>query len=366
MKLNILGTRGIPAQYGGYETFAEELATRLSTLGVEVTVTCPADSQRTDEEYRGVRLKYVKSARLGPFTQMFWDVKCFFRARRGFDVVYMLGVGASFAAWIPRLWGTKVWINTDGIEWRRAKWSLAQRVYLLLAEALAVLFSTRVIADSAAIETYLRASYRRLNKVSCIAYGAYPLSEMPDPAALASWGLAPNGYYIVVCRLEPENHVLEIVEGFEKSASTLPLIILGDIQEPTAYIRRLLKLRSPRIRFAGTVYDKKALASLRSHARGYIHGHSVGGTNPSLLEAMACSNLVVAHSNPFNKEVLGSSGLFFETKADLAEIVAAIDSGKVDADRLGQGAAERIRSWYRWDQVADAYLSLLKVSLTGE
>jgi glycosyltransferase involved in cell wall biosynthesis len=272
----------------------------------------------------------------------------------------MLGVGASFAAWIPRLWGSTVWINTDGIEWRRAKWNLVQRLYLLLAEALAVLFSSRVIADSSAIESYLRNRYRRLSKVSCIAYGASLQNEIPDTGPLTDWELKPDGYYIVVCRLEPENHVLEIAEGFEKSASKLPLIILGDIQSPNAYVRQLLKLRSPRIRFAGTVYDKK-LVSLRFYARAYFHGHSVGGTNPSLLEAMACSNLVVAHSNPFNQEVLGTTGLFFETSEDLSRIVNAIDAGKVDADRLRQGVAQRIRSLYRWDQIADAYLALLKV-----
>jgi glycosyltransferase involved in cell wall biosynthesis len=360
LKLAILGTRGIPAQYGGFETFAEELATRLSMLGAKVTVFCPTDSPKIDEEYRGVRLQYIKSPRLGPFSQMFWDVKCFYAARREFDVVYMLGVGAAFAAWIPRLWGSVVWINTDGIEWKRAKWSFAQRAYLLLAEALSVMLSSRVIADSTAIEAYLRTRYPRLKKISCIAYGAYPLSGLPDPAPLAAWGLSHDGYYIVVCRLEPENHVLEIVEGFERSASALPLIILGDIQKPNTYIRRLLKHPSPRIRFVGTVYEKKALAALRSHARAYFHGHSVGGTNPSLLEAMACSNLVIAHANPFNEEVLGPSGLFFRTGEDLARIVTAIDEQKVDADRLRQGAAERIRSSYRWDQIADAYWALLK------
>ena len=359
MKLAILGTRGIPARYGGFETFAEEVAIRLSGRGVDVTVMCPANSLRKDEEYRGVKLKYMTIPNAGPATQVLWDVKCFWAARHGFDIVYMLGVGAAFAAWMPRMWGSTVWLNTDGIEWKRAKWNWVQRAYLLCSEALSVVFSSHVIADSAAIESQLKSRYVALKKISCIAYGAYPVTETPSPEPLAEWGLRPDGYYIVVCRLEPENHVWEIIEGFERSKSDLPLILLGDTQEPNGYVRRLLERRSEQIRFIGTVYDKEKLVTLRSHARAYFHGHSVGGTNPSLLEAMACGNLVVAHANPFNEEVLGDTALFFRTPQDLASIVDTIDAGQLDADHLRRSAKERIQSKYRWDQIADAYLALL-------
>lgn len=359
IRLAILGTRGIPARYGGFETFAEQLATRLDQRGIDVTVFCPSPSPRSDENYRGVRLKFVKFPRLGKYSQIIWDARCFWVARRGFDVVYMLGVAGAFAAWVPRVFGSEVWMNTDGLEWKRAKWTLPQRTYLAVAEALSVLFATWVVADSGAIADYLQRRYFGLKRVSTIAYGADIPAERPDPGPIMEWGLERDGYYIVVCRLEPENHVLEIIEGYQQSHSSLPLVVLGDIEEPNAYVQKLLVHRSDRIRFVGTVYDQQKLGALRYHARAYMHGHSVGGTNPSLLEAMACSNLVIAHDNPFNREVLGDCGLFFADRGALKVLVDRVDSGELNATLLREGAAQIIRSRYRWDQIADSYLQLL-------
>ena len=359
MRLAILGTRGIPAKYGGFETFAEEIGTRLAKNAINVTVFCPTNVPSSDETYCEVTLKYVLTPNLGQFSEMFWDAKCFCVARRGFDVVYMLGLGGGFAAWVPRLFGSKVWVNTDGVEWKRTKFNWPQRAYLALAEAFSVVFASRIIADASAIADYLRSRYPGLKRVSHIAYGAEIPSKTPDLGLLSEWNLQPDGYYIVVCRLEPENHVLEIVEGFEQAGSQLPLIVLGNIANPNAYVQKLLARTSSSIRFIGTVYDKDRLAALRYYARAYLHGHSVGGTNPSLLEAMACSNLVIAHDNPFNREVLGEFGLFFESREDIAARIQAIDRGQVDVDRLRQGALKRIHSKYDWDLIADAYLELL-------
>jgi glycosyltransferase involved in cell wall biosynthesis len=359
MRLAILGTRGIPARYGGFETFAEQLSIHLAARGIDVTVFCPSTSSRPDECYRGVTLRFIKSPTVGGFTEVLWDAKCFWAARRGFDVVYMLGVGAAFAAWIPRLHGTPVWINSDGLEWKRSKWSVLQRAYLAVAEILSTFFASRVIADAAAIERYLRAHYPFLKSVSTIAYGAEIVEGRPDENVLDEWNLRPNEYYIIVCRLEPENHLLEMVEGFERSGSNLPLVVLGNIERPNHYVNALLAHRGPRVRFLGTVYDDRKLVALRYHTRAYLHGHSVGGTNPSLLEAMACSSLVVAHDNEFNREVLGDSGLYFSTSEDLANVVRIIDSGEVDSARLRKRAAEIVRHRYSWDSVADAYLQLL-------
>jgi len=360
MNLAILGTRGIPARYGGFETFAEQLSTRLVMKGIKVTVFCPSASAKSDEEYLGVTLKYVRSPSAGPFTEILWDVKCFWAARRGFDVVYMLGVGAAFASWVPRLFGATVWINPDGLEWRRSKWSIPQRAYLAISEALSVLFASRLIADALAIEKYLRSRYPGLKRVTTIAYGALIPPETPKCTSLDEWNLLSDGYYIVVCRLEPENHVLEIIEGFERSKSTLPLVILGNAENPNHYVRNLLLHKSSRIRFLGTVYDKEKLAALRFYARGYLHGHSVGGTNPSLLEAMACSNLVIAHDNEFNREVMAGCGLYFRASYQLAEIINAIDAGEVDVENCRKHATDIIKTRYLWDQVATVYLALLE------
>jgi len=290
---------------------------------------------------------------------MFWDVDCFWAARRGFDVVYMLGVGAGFAAWIPRLSGTVVWINSDGIEWKRSKWGLSQRTYLAVAEGLSVLFASRIVADAEAIANYLRARYRGLRRMSTVAYGADLPVERPNQALIEEWGLQPNDYYLIVCRLEPENHVLEIIEGYIRSKPSLPIVILGNITNPNNHVRKLLTYRSDHVRFVGTVYEQEKLAALRLYARAYMHGHSVGGTNPSLLEAMACSNLVIAHDNPFNREVLGESGLYFATSGELASVVEAVNENRVDVVTRKRRARDIISSRYRWDQIADAYFELL-------
>ncbi len=359
VRLAILGSRGIPARYGGYETFAEQLGRRLACHGVEVTVVCPTDFPKAEMQYHGVRLKYIKVPQSGPFTQILWDAKCFYLTKRDFDVIYMLGVGASFAAWIPRVCGAEVWINSDGLEWKRSKWSLPQRAYLWLAEALAVAFASRVIADSSSIESSLRRRYPYKKQITTIAYGANLPAENPNVELLKQWALRPDGYYIVVCRLEPENHVLEIIEGFRHSKSEVPLIVLGNVRNPNRYVRSLLKQGSSQIRFIGTIYDAGRLAALRFYARGYFHGHSVGGTNPSLLEAMACGNLIIAHDNCFNREVLGDSGLYFRSASDICSIVNAVDSGQVASAEARRSAVERIQERYRWDQIADKYLELL-------
>jgi glycosyltransferase involved in cell wall biosynthesis len=359
IKVAILGTRGIPARYGGFETFAEQLSTRLVRRGIHVTVFCPTLSTGEDEVYRGVTLKFVKFPNLGKYSEMFWDARCFCVATRHFDVVYMLGLGGAFAAWVPRLFGATVWVNTDGIEWKRTKFTWPQRAYLAVAEALSVLFASRIVADNVAITKYLRKRYPALKHVSTIAYGAESPAKEPDLSVLAEWGLEPDGYYIVVSRLEPENHILEIAKGVEQSSSPLSLVILGSIESPNTYVRKLLAHSSARIRFIGTVYDREKLEALRFYARAYMHGHSVGGTNPSLLEAMACANLVVAHDNPFNREVLGESGLYFASPAELAAIISEVDGDRVNASVRRQKAADIVATRYRWDQVADAYLALL-------
>jgi glycosyltransferase involved in cell wall biosynthesis len=280
-------------------------------------------------------------------------------ARREYDVVYMLGVGAGFAAWIPRLYGATVWVNPDGLEWKRRKWSWLQRAYLAIAETMSVLFANKIIADADAIAEYLHRRYHGLRKVSTIAYGADVLAGEPSRELLSERSLEPGNYYLVVCRLEPENHMLEIVEGFERSKSQKQLVILGNIENCNSYVQNLLRHKSERIVFLGAIYDRVELSTLRFYACAYLHGHSVGGTNPSLLEAMACWNLVIAHDNPFNREVLGDCGLYWSTREEVASMVDAVDELRVNAGHRKKLAADIIRTRYTWDQIANAYLDAL-------
>lgn len=360
MKIAILGARGVPACYGGFETFAEKIGIELHNRGIDVTVFCESKGSQLPTAWQGVNLRYVPAPALGSLQTILYDLRCLWAARKGFDVVYMLGYGAAPFCVIPRFWGAEVWINPDGLEWARAKWGVVAKNYFRLMEWFTVRVADRVIADAEAIAVSLAGRHGRSPKYTVIPYGADVLDSPPPSQLLFEWGITPGHYYLVVCRLEPENHVLELIEGFEESDSALPLVILGDVEDPSAYVRALLARQSERIRFIGTVFDKEKLTALRFHATAYLHGHSVGGTNPSLLEAMACSNLVIAHDNPFNREVLGGSGFFFHTAAELRAQINAIDNGAVKINELRASAAKRISEHYRWDQIADAYLELLR------
>jgi len=363
LRIAILGTRGIPARYGGFETFAEQLSVRLVQRGFDVTVYAEADGMPPpDATYRGVRVRYRRRPRWGAASVLAYDCACLWDARRGYDLVYMLGYGAAWACWWPRLWGTPVWINVDGLEWARSKWSAPARLYLRVMEWVATRAATRLIADADAIARRFRERYPRGAPCTAIAYGA----DVVDPAQvstapLATWGLTPGRYALVVARPEPENHVLEIVQGYLRHDGDRPLVVVGDITGATPYQRRLLALRSERIRFIGAIYDPAQLTALRAHAAVYLHGHSVGGTNPSLLESMACGSLVIAHDNPFNREVAGEAAEYFDNATTLARALAVLQS-------LDAGLAQQRRRWlqsvvrrrYDWGRIADAYVNLMR------
>jgi glycosyltransferase involved in cell wall biosynthesis len=358
MKIAILGTRGIPARYGGFETFAEQLATRLAELGHEVTVFCESDGP-PGQKYKGVNLENAAVPPAGPFTTIFFDALCLWKARSSFDVVYMLGYGASLLCWIPRLWGTRVWINMDGLEWTRAKWSLIGRTYLHLMEACALFIPNRLIADARAIRNNLRQRYRYSHKtLDVIPYGCEILESPPSKALIAEWGVEERQYYVVVCRLEPENHVREIIEGHRLSGSSTPLLLVGDLSVKSKYVREILSYRDARVRFIGTIFDER-LKALRYHAKAYLHGHGVGGTNPSLLEAMGCASLVMAHDNVFNREVLAGCGLFFKDAEELARLITTTESGLVQAADLRAACKRRAVQFYSWDRIVSAYNALL-------
>lgn len=357
----ILGTRGIPALYGGFETFAQELSVRLAGRGVSVTVYCETRPGEMPEQYEGVRLVHLDAPRLGPLTTLLFDLRCLWHARKRFDVVYMLGYGAGIFCIIPRLWGRTVWINMDGVEWARPKWGRIARTWFKIMEAVSVRVPDRVIADAGEIARLLRSRHERMRPCSVIPYGAHEVDQAPDEALLAEWGLQPEQYDLIVCRLEPENTVAEIIEGYGRSTSPVPLVVVGDHRNGSAYVRGLLEQGDGRVRFIGTVYVHEKLKALRYHARAYFHGHRVGGTNPSLLEAMGCGNIIIAHDNVFNREVAGEAAFYFKDAEDVPAMLDAIEglNGEEKLTRRRQ-VKERIRSRYNWDLVADQYHALLQ------
>lgn len=365
--LAILGTRGIPANYGGFETFAERLAHGLVARGHEVTVFCQGKTPSTRTMPDGVRLVTL-SAGDGPLGQVIFDVRCSFRVRKGYDVVYMLGYVSGPFVGIPRLFGVPVWLNPDGLEWTRSKWSSfggVGRWLFRLAEKLAVAAASLVVADSQEIAAYHRRTRLRSTPVTFVPYGADVLDQAVTTDPLNLYGIEANRYYLVVCRIVPENHVLEIVRGFNDSDSQFPLIIVGDTDGDTPYHRRVQAEAedSDRVRLAGTVFDQEALAALRVNAFAYLHGHSVGGTNPSLLEAMGAGNPVLAHDNRFNREVAGDCAVYFSTSGDIPREIEGLEGCVGKRDALAQRAVERVEAAYQWESVIGAYHELL---LDGE
>jgi glycosyltransferase involved in cell wall biosynthesis len=360
LRLAVVGSRGVPARYGGFETFAEELGARLAGKGIEVTVFCPGSTHDRPSSHRGMELRYAPSPKLGPLETLIYDLACLWRSRRGFDVVYMLGYTSSILCALPRIWGNEVWINMDGLEWKRSKWPWYGRLFLRCMEALAMKTGTLLVADSMAIKEHLQSSFRAMPPCEVIRYGTVLPEEIPEAAVLERYALEPDDYYLVVARLEPENHVLEMIEGFRSSGLACPLVIVGDHGRRTSYTRALLELADEQVRFVNGVYEKAELISLRWHARGHLHGHSVGGTNPSLLEAMACSNAVIAHDNEFNREVGGDAILFFDDSDSLADRLRKLDEDRSLRKRLGEAGSMRVGENYCWESIANRYEDLLR------
>lgn len=362
MNIAILGTRGIPAQYGGFETFTEELAERLVKNGVSVTVYCISGGLNGPDKYKSIRLVYIASPRFGPLTTVLFDLRCLWNARKGFEVVYMLGYGGAAFCFLPSLWGTTVWINMDGIEWARAKWGRIAKVYFKIMEAIAMRVADRVIADADSVKELLYHRHRASTPCSVIPYGATIVDDAPDKAVLDEHGLERDRYYLIVCRLEPENHVMEILTGFVRSTSQFPLVVVGDHRSGTKYVKKMLDIFDSRIRFVGTIYDQEMLRALRYHCKAYFHGHSVGGTNPSLLEALGCGNIVIAHDNPFNHEVAQDAAFYFKSSDAIPQYISEIES--MDEHQLNerrQRSKQRIHDHYTWESVVEKYMKILRV-----
>ena len=354
----ILGCRGIPARYGGFETFADHLSRGLVAAGVDMTVY--ADGDGPDISYDGVRVRYVKPLNLGPASVIAYDVQCLWQARKSFDVVYMLGYGAAWACVLPRWWGTRVWMNMDGLEWARSKWHPVVRTYLRWMERVMSAVSDHVLADAEAIKVHYDNRYPSGAPCTFIPYGAHGVSPDRMVDRLARFDLKVDGYLLIVARMEPENHILEIMEAHRQWGGPHPLVIVGDHAGHNDYCRRLRESHAPSVRFLGAIYDPGEVAALRGGALAYIHGHSVGGTNPSLLEAMWFGSVVIAHDNAFNREVLGGSGLFFESIGSLVATVQRVhDMDIASRARLKASTRAVVDQNYQWSMVVGAYLSLL-------
>jgi glycosyltransferase involved in cell wall biosynthesis len=357
LRIAVIGCRGIPAGYSGFETFAEELCTRLVEYGHEVTVYCRRGAQYLDEvppdEYKGVRLLYTPFWKQREFETLSHEAASILDSlRRPFDLYYFLGT-RSAPLYVPLKASRRiVVVNTDGLEWKRRKWNRLGRAYLKFAEWVAVrLAADELVSDAREMANYFLRNYGR--ESTFLTNGAHVLTELPE-GGLEEWGVEQGGYYLVACRIEPENNIDLIIEEFVASGSDKELVIAGGMNYETPFWDYLQSIaQGHRVRFLGPVYGPMLVEKLHLGCYGYLHGHEVGGTNPSLLKAMGCGNGVLALGSVFNVEVLDGTGLIWsKRRGSLAERIRWADEHPERLRELGEEARRRVREQYTLDLVA--------------
>lgn len=355
-KIAIVGTRGIPANYGGFETFAEELSTRLAARGHQASVYSRKGTVKwTEPYYKGVRVIQLPTIRnkyldtvfntlLSTVHVMFSDV----------EIVYFCNAINSVYTVLPRLTGKKSIINVDGLEWKRKKWSRIGKMAYQISEWLATFLANEIISDSKRIQLYYKKKFRK--ETIFISYGANPEVPKSGEEVLKRYGLKKYDYLIYVSRFEPENNAHLMIQAYEKVKTDKPLVMVGDAPYSVPYIRQLRETKDSRIKFLGSIYGED-YRILKANAYVYLHGNEVGGTNPALLEAMALGTCVIANGVGFNREVIGGAGLWFRrgSISDLKEKIEFALAHPDNIKELGNRAVERIKTYYNWDLVTEQY-----------
>ena len=358
----ILGTRGVPARHGGFETFAERLARYLVARGWRVTVYCQVDGTGaiTEDSWEGIGRVHIPVSHDGAKGTVEFDWRCISHLLRRDDPGLVLTLGYNTAAFglRLRLAGVRNVINMDGIEWKRDKWRFYERAWLYLNERLGCLVGNHLIADHPEIANHLATRVAR-GKITTIPYGADAIEDA-DAGLLRRYGLEPDRYAVVIARPEPENSILEMVRAFSRRPRAMRLVMLGSYKpELNPFHARVLEAASEEVLFPGAIYEPEVVAALRLHARLYIHGHRVGGTNPSLVEALGAGSPVLAHDNRFNRWVAGSAARYFSDEdacgAQLDELLAPT----ADLSAMRLGSRQRHAEELTWERVLAAYEILL-------
>jgi glycosyltransferase involved in cell wall biosynthesis len=363
MRIALLGTRGVPARYGGFETAAEEIGRRLVERDHDVVVYCRNPGQ-TQTEYLGMRLINLPAVRQRAAETLSHTMLSVGHtiAREHPDVAIVFN--AANAPFLPVLRAARipVAVHVDGLEWKRAKWGVRAAGYYRWAEAHSARWADAVIADAHGIADHLRDAHGV--HAHYIAYGAPIVS--PDATRLAEVGLTARGYHLVVARFEPENHLQEIVAGYVASRAQMPLIVVGDAPYADAYRAQVRAAAGgdPRVRFLGSLWDSDLLDALYAHAMTYLHGHSVGGTNPSLLRALGAGAPVCAYDVVFNREVAAGVAKYCPAPAEVAALCEAAERHPEAAIARGSAGQADVATRYRWSEVADAYEDLARELLS--
>ena len=357
--LRILGTRGVPAAHGGFETFAEYLSLYLVQHGWRVVVYCQQDGSGPvfEDSWQGVERVHIPVSHDGPKGTIVFDWHATQHAARHQDLCLTLGYNTAVFCALLRLKGIPNVINMDGIEWSRAKWGPVAKLWFWLNDWAGCWLGNHLVADHPQIKVHL-SSRVRATKITTIPYGADAVTSAPTDA-LERLGLVAGKFLTVVARPEPENSLLEIVQGFSKKPRGIQLAVLGNYSQANAYHRDVMAAASDEVRFLGAIYDKTVVQALRFHSLAYVHGHQVGGTNPSLVEALGAGNAVIAHDNRFNRWVAGEAALYFQ---GAAEFDARLDTLIGDHDTLGHMrsmASTRFHHHFTWPHVLSQYEAML-------
>jgi glycosyltransferase involved in cell wall biosynthesis len=358
MRIAILGIRGVPANYGGFETFAEELGARLVARGHEVTVygrdRYVAGSVTEHRGMRIVRLPAPQSKYLETVVHTIYAAAHALTQRS--DIVYVCNSANVPAVILLRVLGRRVVLNVDGLEWQRVKWNRIGRAYYRLCAWAAAHLPVHLVTDARVIQNYYARAYGR--RTDYFPYGT-DLEPVPDDGTLARVGLESGRYVLYVSRLEPENNAHVVIDAYARVLSDLPLAIVGDAPYASEYIARLHATTDRRVRFLGAIYGD-GYRVLRSHATAYVQATEVGGTHPALVEAMGFGNTILANDVPEHHETLGDAGRYYRGPEALTGELQRILDDPTAAEALGRRAHDRAVAIYGWDSIADAYEAWLE------
>lgn len=356
LSIALFGSRGIPHTYGGAEAFLEELAPRLAARGHRVRVYCRSSLFKDrPARYRGVDLVYLPNIETKVLGTPTHTLACMLHVlAHPVDVFLVVNIVNGFHCLLPRLMGRTFAINVDGLDWQRGKWGwVARRYFYLNAKWIGKICPQGVITDAAEMQRIYRHQFA--TDSACVAYGAN-IEESENPELVRQYGLKPFEYYLIASRMVPENNPDLIVRAFEKMKTTKLLAVAGGVNYKSEFVRQLQQTKDSRIRFLGHVGNAQHVKELHCNAYAYVHGHSLGGTNPSLVKALGYGNCILALHTPFNREVLEGHGIMFERDVDdLVRQMQAVEDDPAMADEYRRHAPERIRQAYSWERITDQY-----------
>jgi len=358
-EVHILGSRGIPAAHSGFEYLAEHLALYLVRRGWKVTVYCQlaGSGEVYEDDWEGIRRVNIPVRNEGAAGTILFDWKATLISARRDGTMLTLGYNTAIFGLVYRLLGKRNVINMDGIEYRRAKWGPLAKAWFYLNDWFGCWLGNHLVADHPEIKKHLSTRVSA-DKISMIPYGADAVSSA-STAPLEELGLEPGTYCTVIARPVPENSILEIVSAFSRLDTSCKLVVLGDYRADNEYQRRVLAAAGDNVLFAGAIFDKQTVRSLRFHARFYIHGHTVGGTNPSLVEALAAGSAVLAQDNPFNRWVLADAGEFFSDALQCEQCLRDLLQNDARIAVLSDASVQRHKALFQWPAILSAYESLL-------